>query len=104
MSEENFKANNFTNLPDTSSYTWSSPSNIALIKYWGKNKNQTPKNTSISFTLSNSRTITTLELNKKSKADNNILFEETILFESLCFLIALAIDDPIKPQPIMHTL
>tara|TARA_B100000470_G_scaffold105656_1_gene81545 strand:+ start:13 stop:1158 length:1146 start_codon:yes stop_codon:yes gene_type:complete len=75
MSEENFIANNFTNFPDTSSYTWSSPSNIALIKYWGKNKNQTPKNTSISFTLSNSRTITTLELNKKSKADNNILFD-----------------------------
>ena len=75
MSEENFTANNFTNFPDTSSYTWSSPSNIALIKYWGKNKNQIPKNTSISFTLSNSRTITTLELNKKSKADNNILFD-----------------------------
>jgi len=75
MSEENFIANNFTNLPDTSFYTWSSPSNIALIKYWGKNKNQTPKNTSISFTLSNSRTITTLELNKKSKVDNNILFD-----------------------------
>jgi diphosphomevalonate decarboxylase len=75
MSEENFKANNFINLPDIRSYTWSSPSNIALIKYWGKNKNQTPKNTSISFTLSNSRTITTLELNKKNKADNNILFD-----------------------------
>ena len=71
MSEDNFIANNFTNLPDTTSYTWSSPSNIALIKYWGKSKNQTPKNTSISFTLSNSRTVTILELNKKIKADNN---------------------------------
>ena len=75
MSEENFIANNFTNLPDTTSYTWSSPSNIALVKYWGKNKNQTPKNTSISFTLSNSRTITILELNKRNKVDNNILFD-----------------------------
>jgi len=26
MSEENFKANNFINLPDIRSYTWSSPS------------------------------------------------------------------------------
>jgi len=75
MYNENFIANNFANLPDTSSYTWSSPSNIALIKYWGKNENQTPKNTSISFTLSNSRTITTLELNRKNKVDNNILFD-----------------------------
>ena len=31
------------------------------------------------------------------------LFEETILLESLFFLIALAIEDPIKPQPTIHT-
>ncbi len=34
---------------------WSSPSNIALIKYWGKYPIQIPANPSISFTLSKSR-------------------------------------------------
>jgi mevalonate pyrophosphate decarboxylase len=28
------------------------PSNIALVKYWGKHGNQLPANSSISFTLS----------------------------------------------------
>ena len=31
---------------------WSSPSNIALVKYWGKKGKQIPQNPSISFTLS----------------------------------------------------
>jgi len=31
---------------------WRSPSNIAIVKYWGKLKNQIPMNASISFTLS----------------------------------------------------
>jgi len=42
------------------SYTWQTPSNIALVKYWGKTNPQLPKNASISFTLSNCHTITTL--------------------------------------------
>lgn len=33
---------------------WQSPSNIALIKYWGKYGNQLPKNPSLSLTLKNS--------------------------------------------------
>jgi len=32
------------------SFTWQSPSNIALVKYWGKSEPQIPKNASISFT------------------------------------------------------
>ena len=31
---------------------WRSPSNIALIKYWGKHGVQLPRNPSLSFTLS----------------------------------------------------
>ena len=34
----------------------SCPSNIALIKYWGKYEGQIPANPSISFTLSNCKT------------------------------------------------
>jgi diphosphomevalonate decarboxylase len=36
------------------SVQWSSPSNIALVKYWGKRPVQLPANPSVSFTLSHS--------------------------------------------------
>lgn len=39
----------------------SCPSNIALIKYWGKYDNQIPANPSISFTLNHCRTNTSME-------------------------------------------
>ena len=45
-------------------YTWKTPSNIALVKYWGKKKSQIPKNTSISFTLNNCHTVTTIYFSK----------------------------------------
>jgi len=38
--------------------SWKCPSNIALVKYWGKFGRQNPKNPSISFTLDKSHTIT----------------------------------------------
>jgi len=40
--------------------TWKSPANIALVKYWGKHGNQLPNNPSVSITLSNSCTQTTV--------------------------------------------
>ena len=43
-----------------------SPSNIALIKYWGKRENQIPTNASISYTLTNSYTETELKFEPKS--------------------------------------
>ena len=39
----------------------SCPSNIALIKYWGKYENQIPANPSISYTLNHCKTNTTME-------------------------------------------
>lgn len=45
-------------LKDTGRVAWESPSNIALVKYWGKFGDQLPRNPSVSFTLKNSRTIT----------------------------------------------
>lgn len=41
--------------------SWQSPSNIALVKYWGKKSGQIPANASISFTLDSCHTRTTVE-------------------------------------------
>ncbi|MFD2543349.1 diphosphomevalonate/mevalonate 3,5-bisphosphate decarboxylase family protein [Lacinutrix gracilariae] len=59
-------------------YTWSSPSNIALVKYWGKKENQIPENASISFTLDACKTITSLGFNRKED-DNQFSFD--VIFE-----------------------
>ncbi|NQY29927.1 MAG: diphosphomevalonate decarboxylase [Flavobacteriaceae bacterium] len=55
--------------------TWESPSNIALVKYWGKKENQIPANPSISFTLSNCKTITTLSYKKLPNPSDEYQFE-----------------------------
>lgn len=41
---------------------WQSPSNIALVKYWGKYGRQMPSNASVSFTLSRSHTVTSFSI------------------------------------------
>ncbi|CAM1339360.1 diphosphomevalonate/mevalonate 3,5-bisphosphate decarboxylase family protein [Tenacibaculum aestuarii] len=58
--------------------TWQTPSNIALIKYWGKSEPQIPKNASISFTLNNCHTTTKIEFSKidpKNQAQFELFFE-----------------------------
>jgi diphosphomevalonate decarboxylase len=55
--------------------TWESPSNIALVKYWGKKENQIPANPSISFTLNNCKTKTTLSYKKRSIISDEFQFE-----------------------------
>ena len=62
-----YKSTNYKILED-GSFTWKAPSNIALVKYWGKRDVQIPENPSISFTLSNCFTETTLEFIKKEKS------------------------------------
>ncbi len=52
--------------------TWRSPSNIAIIKYWGKHGVQLPRNPSISLTLSSSFTDTRLEYAPKESGDRDI--------------------------------
>ena len=51
---------------------WKSPSNIALIKYWGKYGRQLPLNPSISFTLSQAYTQTTIEYKQKKRASKKL--------------------------------
>lgn len=53
---------------------WSCPSNIAIVKYWGKYGNQWPKNASISFTLKNAVSITEMEISPKSGSKKKISF------------------------------
>lgn len=56
------------------SITCQSPSNIALVKYWGKTDPQIPKNSSISLTLSNCHTKTTLSYCLKKDASETYDF------------------------------
>lgn len=48
------------------------PSNIALIKYWGKRDTQIPMNPSLSFTLNESFTDTTLKYSPKTSHDYSL--------------------------------
>jgi len=52
--------------------TWKSPSNIALIKYWGKSAPQLPKNPNVSLTLRAAHTITTLAYGPKSRPSDSL--------------------------------
>ena len=54
---------------DKGQVKWQSPSNIALVKYWGKKGFQLPSNASISFTLSNCHTTTELNWQKSQNSD-----------------------------------
>lgn len=57
---------------------WESPSNIALVKYWGKKGIQLPANPSISFTLDEAKTITKVSLEDKQSQND---YEVTVLYQ-----------------------
>ena len=69
MDAHQFLVNSPLQFIDKASFTWQTPSNIALVKYWGKSEPQIPKNASISFTLNNCHTITTIQFEKIGKSD-----------------------------------
>jgi len=78
----------YTQFIEKGAFSWSAPSNIALVKYWGKIENQLneageiltqiPANPSVSFTLNNCKTETKLAFTKKN---NNGEFSFDLLFE-----------------------
>ena len=51
---------------------WEAPSNIALVKYWGKKGIQQPVNPSVSMTLSNMHTQTRIHYSRAKKAGGRI--------------------------------
>ena len=71
---------------DNFSCTWQTPSNIALVKYWGKVASQIPKNASISFTLKNCHTVTRMEFSLKDSKTQELKSQDkqvdfTLFFE-----------------------
>lgn len=66
-------------LKQEGSVAFASPSNIALVKYWGKRPVQIPENSSLSFTLSTCRTETKVSFTQKSIQTDEINF--SFLFE-----------------------
>lgn len=54
--------------------TWESPSNIALIKYWGKLPGQLPMNASLSITLKKCITRTEVIYNLSKDTPNSLIF------------------------------
>ena len=70
MTTQDFIPKSYLTNIENGSFTWSSPSNIALVKYWGKRNIQIPANPSISFTLENCKTTTTLTYSKKEENDS----------------------------------
>ena len=73
MIETDFILTEFnTSKASNGSVIWKTPSNIALVKYWGKQEPQLPENASISFTLDACFTLTALEYNLKTNRHSEL--------------------------------
>lgn len=70
----NRNQNTFGDKIPTDKVGWRSPSNIALVKYWGKKSGQIPTNASLSFTLKESVSETTLEYSPVQRKGFNVEF------------------------------
>ncbi|MCK0161543.1 diphosphomevalonate decarboxylase [Allomuricauda sp. F6463D] len=78
MTEKDFLPGAYQKMPKHGKVTWKAPSNIALVKYWGKKPVQIPANPSISFTLDSCATTTSVSFEKKADSE---LFSFDLLFE-----------------------
>ena len=76
---QRFFAKNTSTTKDVFHCRWQAPSNIALVKYWGKTEPQLPKNASISFTLSSAVTQTEVRFVPLETPTETVQF--SILFE-----------------------
>lgn len=64
-----------TALKNPHTAAWLAPSNIALVKYWGKSGLQIPANPSLSMTLKNARTETRVSVTPSSRREIIFKFE-----------------------------
>ncbi|MCE7922541.1 MAG: diphosphomevalonate decarboxylase [Haliscomenobacteraceae bacterium CHB4] len=96
-----------SNPPEPGAITWRSPSNIAIIKYWGKHGVQLPRNPSLSLTLAASCTDTRLEYAFRDEAhggpvDLDLYFHqqanEAFRAKTLAYLESLAAVYPFLKQ------
>ncbi|WP_178990627.1 diphosphomevalonate/mevalonate 3,5-bisphosphate decarboxylase family protein [Winogradskyella schleiferi] len=78
MTEQDFILKSYNTNIENGTVKWESPSNIALVKYWGKKAHQIPENPSISFTLSDCKTITEISF---AKRDLSTGFSFEVYFE-----------------------
>lgn len=78
ISGTNFILTDYDFTLESGKVKWEAPSNIALVKYWGKKQNQIPANPSVSFTLSDCKTITQVAYSKKENSDS---FSFEFIFE-----------------------
>ena len=72
---------------ETASVCWKSPSNIALVKYWGKRGEHLPANPSISFTLDQATTETNFKVGPKTEGSGislDFLFYRKKMYRCIC--------------------
>lgn len=81
MTASDFISKRPENLIQEGTVKWSSPSNIALVKYWGKKGDQIPENPSISFTLDECKTTTVLTYKRRTESTDGFDFE--VIFEGV---------------------
>ncbi|WP_299529666.1 diphosphomevalonate decarboxylase [Ulvibacterium sp.] len=75
MVENDFVPTGYAVQRERGTVTWKAPSNIALVKYWGKKENQIPANPSLSFTLDACNTTTTLSFIKRENGGTDFSFD-----------------------------
>ena len=75
MGSSILSAFNGITLSEVKSSKWQAPSNIAFVKYWGKIGHQIPANPSLSLTLSQSYTETSLTCTPHDTLSVNFIFE-----------------------------
>ncbi len=75
MTEKDFVPSVYRKTKEKGNVTWKAPSNIALVKYWGKKENQVPANPSISFTLDTCSTTTFLSYEKSRNKSGSFSFD-----------------------------
>ncbi len=75
MNEKDFAPSEYKNEIVQGKVSYTTPSNIALVKYWGKKENQLPQNPSISFTLDACATTTEVTFEKLAKKAKDFSFD-----------------------------